>query len=58
MRDMEGGLILVVTTPKSLKVKNKEVYYVQSETREGIKYRVDFERHASAVISNIGQTFL
>jgi uncharacterized Zn finger protein len=37
------GLILAITTPKSLKVQGKELYYVQSETRQGVKYRVNFE---------------
>jgi hypothetical protein len=37
------GLILAITTPKSLKVKNKEIYYVQSEIRPEKKYRVNFE---------------
>jgi hypothetical protein len=37
------GLILAITTPKSLKVKDKEIYYVQSERKLGIRYRVNFE---------------
>lgn len=37
------GLILAITTPKSLKVKDKEIYYVQSENRPAIRYRVNFE---------------
>jgi hypothetical protein len=37
------GLILAITTPRSLKVKDKEIYYVQSESREGTRYRVNFE---------------
>jgi hypothetical protein len=37
------GLILAITTPKSLKVKDKEIYYVQSESRPLTKYRVNFE---------------
>jgi hypothetical protein len=35
------GLILAITTPKSLRVKNKEIYYVQSESRPQTKYRGD-----------------
>jgi hypothetical protein len=31
------------TTPKSLKVNDKEIYYVQSESRAQTKYRVNFE---------------
>jgi hypothetical protein len=37
------GLILAITTPKSSKVKDKEIYYVQLESREGTRYRVNFE---------------
>ena len=37
------GLILAITTPKSLKVKDKEIYYVQSERNPRIRYRVNFE---------------
>ena len=37
------GLILAIITPKSLKVKDKEIYYVQSESRPEAKYRVNFE---------------
>jgi hypothetical protein len=39
------GLILAITTPKSMKVKDKEIYYVQSESegRQGVRYRVNFE---------------
>jgi hypothetical protein len=37
------GLILAITTPKSLKVRDKEIYYVRSETSYGIRYRVNFE---------------
>jgi SWIM zinc finger len=37
------GLILAITTPKSLKVKDKEIYYVQSEKNTRIRYRVNFE---------------
>lgn len=37
------GLILAITTPKSLKVKDKEIYYVQSERNPEVKYRVNFE---------------
>ena len=36
-------MISAITTPKSLKVQGKEIYYVQSETRDGVKYRVNFE---------------
>ena len=37
------GLILAITTPKSLKVKDKEIYYVQSEQDPKVRYRVNFE---------------
>ena len=37
------GLILAITTPNSLRVKDKEIYFVHSETRPGIKYQVNFE---------------
>jgi hypothetical protein len=37
------GLILAITTPKSLKVKEKEIYYVESERNPRIRYRVNFE---------------
>lgn len=37
------GLILVITTPKSLKVKAKEIYYVESEKNPSTRYRVNFE---------------
>jgi hypothetical protein len=37
------GLILAITTPKSLKVKDKEIYYEQSERNPRIRYRVNFE---------------
>jgi hypothetical protein len=37
------GLILAITTPRSLKVKDKEIYYVQSERDPKVKYRVNFE---------------
>jgi hypothetical protein len=45
------GLILAITTPKSLKVQGKEIYYVQSETRQGVKYRVNFEDGTSVVLT-------
>jgi hypothetical protein len=37
------GLILAITTPRSLKVKDKEIYYVQSERNPAVRYRVNFE---------------
>ena len=37
------GLILAITTPQSLKVKDREIYYVQSEKRIGFTYTVDYE---------------
>ena len=37
------GLILAITTSKSLKVKDKEIYYVQSERDSKVRYRVNFE---------------
>jgi hypothetical protein len=37
------GLILAITTPKSQKVKDKEIYYVQSERSQGTTYCVNFE---------------
>ena len=36
------GLILAITTPKSMKEKDKEIYEVISESR-GTKYTVNFE---------------
>jgi hypothetical protein len=33
------GLILAITTPQSLKVKDKEIYYVHSESRQGTRYQ-------------------
>jgi hypothetical protein len=46
------GLILAITTPRSLKVKDKEIYYVQSERDPGIKYRVNFEDGTCSLTSN------
>jgi hypothetical protein len=37
------GLILAITTSKSLKVKDREIYYVQSERNPRVRYRVNFE---------------
>jgi hypothetical protein len=37
------GLILAVTTPKSLKVRDRLIYYVQSEKNYNVRYRVDLE---------------
>jgi hypothetical protein len=37
------GLILAITTPRSLKVKDKEIYYVQSEINPDTRYQVNFE---------------
>jgi SWIM zinc finger len=37
------GLILAITSPKSLTVKDKDIYYIQSERRPEVKYRVNFE---------------
>jgi hypothetical protein len=37
------GLILAITTSKSLKVKDKEIYYVQLEKNPSTRYRVNFE---------------
>ena len=45
------GLILAITTPKSLKVKDKEIYYVQSERDPKVKYRVNFE-HGTCTCSD------
>lgn len=40
---IESGLILAISTPSSLKLKDKEIYYVQSEKRIGFTYTVDYE---------------
>jgi hypothetical protein len=37
------GLILAITIPKSNKLQNKEIYYVQSERNPDRRYRVNFE---------------
>lgn len=39
----EKGLVLAVSTPKSLKVHDREIYYVQSESNSDIRYRGNFE---------------
>ena len=36
-------MILAVADPKSLKINNKEIYYVQSEREPEVRYRVNFE---------------
>jgi hypothetical protein len=37
------GLILAITAPHSIKLQDKEVYYVQSERNPDKRYRVNFE---------------
>jgi hypothetical protein len=37
------SLILAITTPKSNKLQNKEIYYVHSERNPDKRYRVNFE---------------
>jgi hypothetical protein len=37
------GLILAITTPNSLKVKDKGIYYVHSEHTPEVKYRLNSE---------------
>jgi hypothetical protein len=52
------GLILAITTPNSLKLKDKEIYYVHSESRQGVTYEVNFEDGtcARADFKNRGET--
>jgi len=50
------GLILAITTPNSLKVKDKEIYFVQFESKLGIRYEVNFEDGTCADFKHRGET--